>query len=73
MKYWYVAFVLVISWFVINLVNNSAVSRYKLTAYDNSGKVIGSKEVRADSMTRPERLPVTKSYEPVKPIKFFLD
>ena len=70
MKYWYVAFALVMIWFVINLLNNSVVSRYHLTAYDSSGKVVGSKEVRADSMSRPERLPISKSYEPIKPIKF---
>jgi len=70
MKYWYAAFAVVMLWFLLNLFNNGAVSSYKLTAYSTDGSVIGSKIVRADSMTAPERLPVSKSYEPIKPVKF---
>lgn len=70
MPYWYGAFVLVVGWFVINLFNNASVSRYELTAYDNAGNALGSKIVDARTMTPPEKLPVTKSYKPVKPVKF---
>jgi len=70
MRYWYMAFAVVVIWFTVNLVNNGAVSEYKLTGYDSNGTVIGTKTVRADSMTPPERLPITKAYEPIKPIKF---
>ncbi|MGE4466063.1 hypothetical protein [Sphaerochaeta sp.] len=70
MRYWYVAFVLVIAWFVLNLFNNGSVSRYELTAYDADGKVLDSMMVDASSMSQPETLPVPKSYKPVKPVKF---
>jgi uncharacterized protein YuzE len=70
MRYWYIAFAVVIIWFTINLVNNSAVREYELTAYDTNGKVIGTKAVNANTMTAPERLPISKSYKPKKPIKF---
>lgn len=70
MKYWYVAFVLVMGWFLLNLFNNGAVHRYVLTAYDSDGKVLASAEVDAATMSQPESLPVTKSYSPIKPVKF---
>lgn len=69
MKYWYIAFVAVVLWFTVNLVNNGAVSSYELIGFDASGNVVGSKTVHMNSMTPPERLPVTKSYRPIKPIK----
>lgn len=70
MRYWYIAFAVVVIWFTVNLVNNSAVREFQLTAYDANGKVIGEKTVRADTMTPPERLPISKSYSPKKPIGF---
>lgn len=70
MPYWYAAFAVIMIWFILNLVNNSSVSRYELTAYDANGKELGSKTVMAETMTPPERLPVTKAYKPVKPVKF---
>jgi len=70
MKYWYVAFAVVMLWFILNLLNNAAVSRYELTAYDSDGNVIGSTEVQSGTMAPPERLPITKSYKPYKPVKF---
>jgi len=70
MPWWYGAFAIVLIWFAVNLVNNSSVSRYELTAYDNAGNVIGSKTVGAQTMTPPEKLPVPKSYKPVKSIGF---
>lgn len=70
MKYWYVAFVVVLGWFILIMVNNSAVSKYKLTAYDSNGKVLGTQIVHRQAMAPPESLPVTKSYTPLKPIGF---
>lgn len=70
MKYWYVAFVVVMGWFVLNLANSIAVSSYELTAYDQNGRALGSEIVHRDTMSKPERLPITKAYRPVKPIKF---
>lgn len=70
MFYWYAAFVVVVGWFALNLVNNSAVSSYEITAYDTDGKALASQIVHADSMTPPERLPITKAYRPIKPVKF---
>jgi hypothetical protein len=70
MKYWYVAFVLVISWFMLNLFNNGSVNRYELTAYSADGKVLDSMVVEPGSMSPPESLPVPKAYKPVKPVKF---
>jgi len=68
MRYWYIAFAVVIIWFTVNMVNNGAVSSYELTAYDNAGNVVGTKVVNGDTMSAPERLPITKSYKPLKPI-----
>lgn len=70
MKFWYVAFVLVMGWFVLGLVNRMAVSSYELTGYDSNGNVVGTKIVDMNTMTNPDRLPVTKSYKPIKPVKF---
>ena len=70
MPWWYGAFAVVMLWFLLNMVNNSAVTTYELTAYDSSGKVVGTKTVNGNTMTAPERLPVTKEYRPVKPVKF---
>jgi hypothetical protein len=70
MKYWYIAFVLVIGWFTIHLVNNGAVNKYELTIYDSNGKIVEKKIVDGRTMPRPERLAITKSYKPIKPIKF---
>ncbi|MGE4318695.1 MAG: hypothetical protein AB7E96_07280 [Deferribacterales bacterium] len=70
MPYWYVAFALVMGWFLLNLFNNSSVQRYELTAYDTDGKVIDSMEVSASTMSQPESLPITKAYRPIKPVKF---
>jgi len=70
MPYWYVAFVLVVGWFVINLVNKGAVSKYEITLYSDDGKAVGTKVIERATMPRPERLPVAKSYKPIKPIKF---
>lgn len=70
MKYWYVAFVIVMSWFVVNLFNNGSVHTYVLTAYSNDGKPLNSMVVDQVNMVQPEALPVAKAYKPVKPIKF---
>jgi len=70
MRYWYAAFAIVIIWFTINMVNNSAVRSYELTGYDQNGNKLGSQIVNADTMTAPERLPITKAYKPLKPIGF---
>jgi hypothetical protein len=70
MRYWYVAFAAVMIWFIVNLLNNSAVSKYEFTAFDSEGNVLGKTIVQRGSMVDPERLPVTKAYKPIKPIGF---
>lgn len=70
MKYWYVAFFVVMAWFIVNLFNDASVNRYVLTAYDATGHPIDSMEVNQTTMNQPESLPITKAYTPIKPIKF---
>ena len=70
MRYWYVAFVLVMGWFILNLFNNSSVTRYMLTYYDANGNVLDSAEVSTSTMNQPETLPISKSYTPIKPVIF---
>lgn len=70
MKYWYVAFVIVMGWFILTSFNNASVNRYVLIAYDPAGNVIDTMEVTQSTMSQPESLPITKAYTPLKPIKF---
>lgn len=70
MRYWYVAFVLVMGWFLLNVFNNGSVNSYILKAYDTDGTPLGSMEVSVSTMSQPESLPVAKEYVPIKPVKF---
>jgi len=68
LKYWYIAFFIVIGYMFLLMANNGAVSQYELTIYDEQGKVVETKIMDRNNWQAPESLPVTKSYRPIKPL-----
>jgi hypothetical protein len=66
-KYWYVAFFIVILIMVFDSYNDRTVTAYKLTIYDNNGNNVETTIIsRQELLSSNLRLPLTKSFEPIK-------
>ena len=76
MKYWYVAFVVVVAVMLFSFYNSKSVYQFQLTTFDRQGNVIESKVIheREFGMTENERLdyivPI-KETKTVVPLKKF--
>ncbi|MEC9492503.1 hypothetical protein [Flexistipes sp.] len=71
MKYWYVAFVVVLGIMIFDMYNDRHVRYYELTVYNNAGEVIKQSEVENRNVeSLALKLPITKAFDPVKKFEF---
>ncbi|MDK2792964.1 MAG: hypothetical protein PWQ25_1827 [Deferribacteres bacterium] len=67
LKYWYVAFLIVLAVMVFDFYNDRSVEAYRLTIYDSTGNVVEKREISRYELSRSNIvLPITKSFEPIK-------
>ena len=68
LKYWYAALFVVIAWIVIVTFNNRNVNKFEVTIYNSNGEVVEKRIIDRYNWVSPEKLPVTKTYRPIKPL-----
>lgn len=67
LKYWYVAFFIVLSIMIFDFYNDRSYDAYKLTIYDKNGNVVDVKNISRLELSRSNLiLPITKAFEPIK-------
>lgn len=67
LKYWYVAFFIILFIMIFDFYNDRTVEAYKLTVYDNNGNVVEVKDISRLELSRSNlNLPITKAFEPIK-------
>lgn len=71
MKYWYVAFVVVLGIMIFDMYNDRHVKYYKLTVYNNAGEVVEQRKVENRNVeSLALKLPITKTFDSVKKFEF---
>jgi hypothetical protein len=70
LKVWYVACVITVAIMVFNFVRLNRVQDFELTVFDSGGNVVSVETVHLtndyEKMALYSRLPVTKSFKPIK-------
>lgn len=67
LKYWYVAFFIILSIMLFDFYNDRSYDAYKLTIYDKNGNVVEVKNISRLELSRGNlNLPITKAFEPIK-------
>lgn len=66
MKYWYVAFAIIVVLMLLFRVNDSAVDEYKVTIYNRDGSVASEKIIKQEELPKTIKTNEPKTIEPVK-------
>lgn len=66
MKYWYVAFVVVLSVMIFNFYNSKSVYQFELTIFDNNANVIEQKVIHGRDLGIIETIKTPKAVKPIK-------
>lgn len=66
MKYWYIAFAIIVVLMLLFKLNDSAISEYKVTIYNRDGSVASEKIIKQEELPKTIKTDEPKTIEPVK-------
>lgn len=66
MKYWYIAFAIIVVLMLLFKVNDSAVKEYKVTIYNRDGSIASENIIKQEELPKTIRTNEPKTIEPVK-------
>lgn len=66
MKYWYIAFAVIVVLMLLFKLNDSAISEYKVTIYNRDGSVASEKIIKQEELPKTIKTDEPKTIEPVK-------
>jgi hypothetical protein len=66
MKYWYVAFAVVVIIMLLNFYNNNSVYKFQLTIFDKNGNVVEQNIIHKEQIEIVDSIKAPKAVMPIK-------
>jgi hypothetical protein len=66
MKYWYVAFAVVVIIMLLNFYNNNSVYKFQLTIFDKNGNVVEQNIIHKEQIEMVDSIRAPKAVMPIK-------
>jgi hypothetical protein len=66
MKYWYIAFAVVVIIMLLNFYNNNSVYKFQLTIFDKNGNVVEQNIIHKEQIEMVDSIRAPKAVMPIK-------